>query len=75
MLKESSVPFRLESPPSKLWTVERMAAEFGTSVSNIWSMVARSQIPRPWAHRNRRALWAPEQVLPFKKRYRRRHGK
>jgi hypothetical protein len=70
-------PFKLELIPAELWPVERVAEELGgVSPSTVWALVRAGRLPRPWRHgRKRRALWAPEQVIPMAERYRYRTGR
>jgi hypothetical protein len=68
-----SPPYRLEAPPDELWTLDRRCVEFGVGRSAIWGLIAGGRLPRPWTHRRRKPLWAPEQVRPALMRYRHRH--
>jgi hypothetical protein len=63
-------PFRLQPPPNELWGRSRMASEFGVTESTIDRWVRDGRLPRPWTHRRRRPLWAPETVEPALRRHR-----
>jgi hypothetical protein len=67
-------PFRLESPPDRLYDVDHMARKYDKSHSQIYAMLKAGELPKVWKRRGRKLFWAPEHVDPHCERYRRLGG-
>ena len=61
-------PFRLDSPPTRLWDMARMIEELRADDQTIRRWVREGRTPSATLRRGSRAFWDPADVEPFRRR-------
>jgi hypothetical protein len=61
-------PFRLDSPPTELWSMARMVQELRADDQTIRLWVRQGRLPKPWLRRDGRAYWNPADVDSFRRK-------